>query len=102
MPEQSAAVSQQDERLPTQQANHFALAVNAYEFLLAFGLSRVSMTPTVMGATPDHHTEWVATLSISPVAAAQLLKILEANVASYEEKFGKIPLDPNFKLTHSR
>jgi hypothetical protein len=76
--------------------------MNASDFLLAFGLSRLSMTPTVLGATPEHHIEWVATLSISPVAAVQLLRVLEANIASYEERFGKIPADPSFKLTQSR
>ena len=102
MSDQATTPPRQHEWLPTQQANHFSLAVNGSEFLLAFGLSRLLMMPTAMGATPEHHVEWVATLSISPVAAVQLLKVLEANIVSYEEKFGKIPTDPNFKLTQSR
>jgi len=76
--------------------------MNGNELLLAFGQSRLSMIPTAMGSTPEHHVEWVATLSISPVAAAQLLKVLETNIAAYEKKFGKIPSDPSFKVTVSR
>ena len=88
--------------LPTQQANYFSLALNSSEFLLAFGLSRLSMMPSAMGDTSQSHIEWVAALSISPTAAAQLSQILEINLREYEEKFGKIPQDPNFKLTQTR
>jgi hypothetical protein len=88
--------------LPTQQANHFSLAMNGSELLLAFGLTRLAMVPTAMGDTPESHVEWVATLSISPTAAVQLAKMLNANISTYEEHFGKIPADPNFKIAQSR
>jgi hypothetical protein len=100
--EQNSAPSQGTQWLPTQQANEFALAMNGNELLLAFGQSRLSMIPTAVGSTPEHHVEWVATLSISPVAAAHLLEILQTNIAAYEKKFGKIPSDPSFKVTQSR
>jgi hypothetical protein len=93
MAEQSATA------LATQQANHFSLASNGNEFLLAFGTSRLTMASAAAGAAPQHHVEWVAALSISPMAAVQLAEMLRINIVAYEKKFGKIPADPNFKLT---
>ena len=85
--------------LPTQQANNFTFALNGNEFLVAFGVSRLSITPP--GSTPEHHVEWVAALSISPMAAAQLHEVLGANLRTYEAKFGKIPKDQSFKINQS-
>jgi hypothetical protein len=60
------------------------------------------MTPSATGDTVDSQIEWVAALSISPAAAVQLSQILDDNLREYEEKFGKIPRDPDFKYTLSR
>ncbi|HEY5306253.1 MAG TPA: hypothetical protein VIJ52_06265 [Pseudolabrys sp.] len=87
--------------IPTQQANSFTLAANANELLVAFGVSRLSIHPTESGPTAQHAIEWVATLSISPVAAGQLVKLLQSGLQEYEKRFGKIPVDPGFKLTPS-
>ena len=94
-------MADQGDLIPTQQANHFSFALNGNEFLMAFGLSRLAMVLQPGGAVPEHHIEWVAALSISPTAAYQLHKVLEANLKTYENKFGKIPKDPNFRINQS-
>jgi hypothetical protein len=85
--------------LPTQQANHFAMAINPNEFLISVGQSRMSVEASPTGAQPLHHVEWLVTLSIGPVAASHLIEILKVSLKNYEETFGKIPTDPSFKMT---
>jgi hypothetical protein len=101
MPDHPTAPSAPGAALPTQQANHFSLAMNGSEFLLAFGVSRLTMSQKASTTAAQHQVEWVAALSISPMAAMQLTRVLEANVKAYEEKFGKIPVDRNFRINQS-
>jgi hypothetical protein len=85
--------------LGTQQANFFTGALNPNELLLTLGQTRVSMEQTAAGPTPTAIVEWVGCLSISPTAASHLVELLQAMLRAYEAKFGKIPRDPNYKMT---
>lgn len=100
MPEEKTPLSQVvGASMPTHGSNHFAAAVNSTEILLTLGQTRVVMVDVNGVPTPRASTEWFLTLSISPSAAKNLQAILSAATVTYEEKFGKIPSDPNGKLS---
>jgi hypothetical protein len=97
-PPAAAAQTPSPPLLPTQQANFFTAATNPMEILIGIGLSRASIAPSPQGATLQGGVEWVACLSVSPVAAKHLQALLQATIDAYEKQFGKIPQDPAFKL----
>lgn len=83
---------------PTQGASSFAITLNANEFLLSIGHSRVTFVDQAGVPTPVPVIEWFMTLAVSPTAVSQLSMALQAGIASYEKQFGKIPVDPNLKM----
>lgn len=84
---------------PTQGASQFAIAVSPPEFLLAVGHSRVVMINEVgKPATPQAFQEWFLTLALSPNSAVSLCESLKAGIAIYEQQYGKIAVDPAFKV----
>jgi hypothetical protein len=89
-------------QLPTQQVSHFTGAVNPTEILIAVGQSRVSISASPQGPVGSSSVEWLACLSMSATAATMLLQVLQRSIAVYEEKYGKIPQDPNFKISQAQ
>lgn len=84
--------------LPTETVGHVALALTASEFLFALARSRVAMVPGPKAPIPQSMQEYFLTLAISPTTAKNLLNSLTQAVQIYEERFGKIPVDPKVRL----
>jgi hypothetical protein len=83
---------------PTESVGHVALALTASEVLFALARTRVMPVLGPMTAIPQAMQEYFLTLAMSPTTARNLLNALSEAVRIYEEKFGKIPVDPNVQL----
>ncbi len=81
---------------PIQHVGHFSPALNMMEIMITIGVSRLGFgaqnEPPIVGV------EWISTLAMSPTMAKLLRDGLSDLVKSYEGAYGKIPVDPNFKL----
>jgi hypothetical protein len=86
----------------TENVSQFAIATTPAEFLISLGHARLAMPQGgPVGNphdTPEPLVEWMLTLSISPIAAVMLSEGLKAKIGAYEKKFGKIPVDPDFRV----
>jgi hypothetical protein len=68
-------------------ANSVQIRVNVWDFFLQFG--------TINQTGPDAvDIEYFQGVYLSPQQAKALLNVLQQNVASYENAFGEIKLDP--------
>lgn len=100
-PQPILAMSGQVPPLPTQSVAHFALSLTVSEFILALGQTHALIEPTPTGASANLVPGWFLGLSLSPPAALQLLKTIEAGIKSYETQFGKIAEDPRMRMATS-
>jgi hypothetical protein len=76
---------------PTYGVSQFAIAANPGEFLLTVGHSRAIFEPQQGVLTQKYVVEWLATFSMSPVSAKQLVDGLSKAIARYENQTGPIP-----------
>jgi hypothetical protein len=79
---------------PVHGTNRFAIAGTSAETLITFGVNRTVIDPATGEPGRVPVTEWLLTLSLSPVTAKQLLKTLTLMMDGYEKQFGSIPTDP--------
>ena len=84
---------------PSQGVSQFVINATPVEIMITAGVSR--MVPHTNG-TMTRAVEWLVTLAISPIAAKQLADGLTDTIQRYEKHFGKIPVDPDFKLLPAR
>lgn len=82
--------------IPTKHFTHVSVAANPYEILLAFG--RVHQLIEPEGSLVAQAINWISICSLSPVTAKTLSRGLAQAVASYENRFGKIPDDPSVQI----
>jgi hypothetical protein len=69
--------------------------VGATEVLVTLGRSRHLLDPQTEQPSGRLDVEWFGSYSFSPTAAQQLHLALGEALRVYEEKYGRIPRDPN-------
>jgi hypothetical protein len=76
-------------------ATNIAVNMSAAGICLSFG----TMRPAFVGANAQGPTvEWLVSTMMPPTTAEQLSLALQSALKLYEERFGKIPKDPNAKM----
>src|ERR1700726_283238 len=78
---------------PTHPASRISLAMSSVEFILTMGATRQVIDKATGVPSATAGIEWLASYSLSPVAARQLSIILSDAVLRYEREYGKIPED---------
>jgi hypothetical protein len=81
---------------PTIYVNHFATGLNPGEVLVAMGTTRLGFPPN--GSGPIAGVEWLQTIAMSATTAVVLRDALNEAIGSYSKNFGKIPVNPTFKV----
>jgi hypothetical protein len=83
---------------PVIHASRFAFYHAAPDVGLSFATSKI-LIDQASGLPSTAGLEWLVTVMMSPTLAQQLHEILGSVLADYEERFGAIPKDPEFKIS---
>jgi len=80
---------------PTYSCSKSTLFISSEEILLTLGHVRpIVVSPTELSGA----VEWMAAFALSATTLKQLALSLQSAVETYEKAFGKIPMDPVFKV----